>query len=768
MSGFGGLVPATLAYSTLRSRRNQRRPLALSDLMTSSASTFDSPDEQSPPDSPPTFGQMEVARVLEMLAALGPVARLLQSLQDERAHTACWVASLGAAHADAISGSRAATDAALASRGAAAAYEATLSRLRDSANRDVGGASAGPAAVGVAYYGCLSGYTELIDNVQTELGAFTVCAATATFSGFSSLLSVMTHLAAAVAGALLLPDAALPAVRAKLRADVVIALHRRKAFSRVIRHRAPRGLLRLLSAGMEMSPPLARTLAKLEARCSLSSLRGSLSPDGWWQVVSAHVDVLRRLQSTLIGECELTARRRAAAMERAQLPRFSELDRPMLSSSSSPTASPSSSPVARMAALGIRRSGMSGTYLQPGVPPPGEAHAHADEGGVRGEGVGFSRADSYTRLFGASHWGGKPWGRGQSGRTSDRDLVAWRLLNSAALLTLGRAGVHESVGGGAELSSWLRSTPAAVLKARLCELVEAQATGGVPSPTFPASPRASPCPSPELTRACRTSSGSSGAGARPARLSDGMSMDGLVEMPGCVSAPPRISAPPPVSVQDEEEPAWRILLHELLFEHRIGEGGSGATYLAEWNGAQVAVKVAGGGGSSRWLEAWRAEVAALTQLRHPNFVEYLGCVVEPPTYCLVLEYCPGGDLYAALRRPTSPGLAAGVLRGVAAGMAYLHSRRYIHRDLKSSNVLLDSVGRPKLMDFGLSRRLEDGDEGEMTAETGTYRWMAPEVIRHESYTQSADVFSFGMLVFELLTHQVREGSFERGCSVKGR
>eukprot|EP00962_Isochrysis_galbana_P020801 scaffold6107_cov130-Isochrysis_galbana.AAC.10 len=712
--------------------------------MTSSASTSDSPEELSPSDSPPTFGQMEVARVLEMLAALGPIARLLLCLQDERAHTACWVASLGAAHADAIGASRAATDAALAARGAAAAYEATLSRLRDSADRDVGAALACPAVVGVAYYGCLSGFTELIDNVQAELGSFSICAATATFSGFSSLLGVVTHLAATVAGVLLLPDAALPAVRAKLRADVVISLHRRKAFSRAIRHRAPRGLLSLLSAGMEMSPSLARTLSSLEARCSLSSLRGSVSPAGWWEVVTAHVDVLRRLQATMLGECELTARRRAATLERP--PVVSDLDRPILSGCSSPSSA-ASSPMARMEALGLRRSGPSGALLRVGSDV---GDAPAADGWGRGEGV--PRGDSYARLFGFSLLGGSPAGR------VDRDVVAWRLLNTAALLTLGRAGVHESVGGGAGLSAWLRATPAAVVKTRLCELVEAQAAGGGPS--YSASPRASPLASPQMLRMLSTG-GSNGSGTKAARSSDGMSMDGLVEMRSSCSgaataaaAGPAAAADRTTSAEDEGEPAWRIELHELLFEHRIGEGGSGATYLAEWNGAQVAVKVAGGSGASRWLESWRAEVSALTQLRHPNVVEYLGCVVEPPTYCLVLEYCPGGDLYAALRRPTPPGLAAGVLRGVAAGMTYLHSRRYIHRDLKSSNVLLDPVGRPKLMDFGLSRRMDE--EAELTAETGTYRWMAPEVIRHEIYTQSADVFSYGMLAFELLTHQVRE------------
>ena len=71
-------------------------------------------------------------------------------------------------------------------------------------------------------------------------------------------------------------------------------------------------------------------------------------------------------------------------------------------------------------------------------------------------------------------------------------------------------------------------------------------------------------------------------------------------------------------------------------------------------------------------------------------VEYMGCVIEPPTYCLVLEFCSGRDLFHALRDPTRDfdGFWERVARGVAAGMAYLHSRNFMHRDLKSMNVLL--------------------------------------------------------------------------------
>ena len=80
----------------------------------------------------------------------------------------------------------------------------------------------------------------------------------------------------------------------------------------------------------------------------------------------------------------------------------------------------------------------------------------------------------------------------------------------------------------------------------------------------------------------------------------------------------------------------------------------------------------------------------------------------------------------------------------------------LHRDLKGANVLLTGSGDVKVTDFGLAAPAPDDTKagGWLTAETGTYRWMAPEVTRHEGYTKSADVFSYGMLLFELISHEV--------------
>ncbi|KAE8734736.1 Serine/threonine-protein kinase HT1 [Hibiscus syriacus] len=122
-------------------------------------------------------------------------------------------------------------------------------------------------------------------------------------------------------------------------------------------------------------------------------------------------------------------------------------------------------------------------------------------------------------------------------------------------------------------------------------------------------------------------------------------------------------------------------------------------------------------------------------------------------WCIVTEYAKGGSVRLFLTRRQNRAvplkLAVKQALDVARGMAYVHRLGFIHRDLKSDNLLIAADKSIKIADFGVAR-IEVQTEG-MTPETGTYRWMAPEMIQHRPYTQKVDVYSFGIVLWELIT-----------------
>nr|XP_029145082.1 serine/threonine-protein kinase STY46 isoform X3 [Arachis hypogaea] len=150
------------------------------------------------------------------------------------------------------------------------------------------------------------------------------------------------------------------------------------------------------------------------------------------------------------------------------------------------------------------------------------------------------------------------------------------------------------------------------------------------------------------------------------------------------------------------------------------------------------------------------------KVRHKNVVQFIGACTKPPRLCIVTEFMSGGSVYDYLHKRKGSFKFPTLLKvaiDVAKGMNYLHQHEIIHRDLKAANLLMDENGvrcfvQPafcivKVADFGVAR--VKAQSGVMTAETGTYRWMAPEVIEHKPYDHKADVFSFGIVLWELLT-----------------
>jgi serine/threonine protein kinase len=155
----------------------------------------------------------------------------------------------------------------------------------------------------------------------------------------------------------------------------------------------------------------------------------------------------------------------------------------------------------------------------------------------------------------------------------------------------------------------------------------------------------------------------------------------------------------------------------------------------------------------------RNEVVIWHQMDHQNIVRFLNMSADPLEVRLVCERCTGGTLEDALERAISrrePRLTLNKVTGqmlqIARALEHVHGLGFMHRDLKPANVLIEGLTF-KLSDFGLAR-LKPEKKSILTAETGSYRWMAPEVMRHEPYDEKCDMYSFGLLCWTLLTRSL--------------
>ncbi|KAL5726729.1 hypothetical protein ACHQM5_009743 [Ranunculus cassubicifolius] len=203
---------------------------------------------------------------------------------------------------------------------------------------------------------------------------------------------------------------------------------------------------------------------------------------------------------------------------------------------------------------------------------------------------------------------------------------------------------------------------------------------------------------------------------------------------------------------------WEIPWDEITLAERIGLGSYGEVYRGDWHGTEVAVKkfldqdISGDA-----LEEFRSEVRIMKRLRHPNVVLFMGAITRAPNLSIVTEFLPRGSLYRLIHRPNSQIDERRRLRmalDVARGMNYLHNCTpvIVHRDLKSPNLLVDKNWIVKVCDFGLSR-MKHNTFLSSRSTAGTAEWMAPEVLRNEPSDEKCDVYSFGVILWELLTLQ---------------
>ncbi|KAL1310256.1 hypothetical protein HN51_052898 [Arachis hypogaea] len=207
----------------------------------------------------------------------------------------------------------------------------------------------------------------------------------------------------------------------------------------------------------------------------------------------------------------------------------------------------------------------------------------------------------------------------------------------------------------------------------------------------------------------------------------------------------------------------REIIESLVDKNIMGHGGSGAVYKIELkSGDVVAVKRLWSTKSKDRLvvdKALKAEVETLGSIRHKNIVKLYCCFSSMDCSLLVYEYMPNGNLWDALHKgwihldwPTRYQIAL----GIAQGLSYLHHDLVfpvIHRDIKSTNILLDVDNHPKVADFGIAKVLQarGAKDSTTTVIAGTYGYLAPEYAYSPRATTKCDVYSFGVILMELLT-----------------
>ncbi|XP_022869361.1 receptor-like kinase TMK3 [Olea europaea var. sylvestris] len=207
----------------------------------------------------------------------------------------------------------------------------------------------------------------------------------------------------------------------------------------------------------------------------------------------------------------------------------------------------------------------------------------------------------------------------------------------------------------------------------------------------------------------------------------------------------------------------RKVTNNFAQENELGRGGFGSVYKGEFeDGTKIAVKrMQAGIISNKVLDEFRSEIAVLSSVRHRHLVSLLGYSVEENERLLVYEYMPQGALSRHLFRwkslnlePLSWTRRLIIALDVARGVEYLHTlarQSFIHRDLKSSNILLDDDFRAKVADFGLVKLAPDKEKSLATRLAGTFGYLAPEYAVTGKITTKVDVFSFGVVLMELLT-----------------
>jgi serine/threonine protein kinase len=209
---------------------------------------------------------------------------------------------------------------------------------------------------------------------------------------------------------------------------------------------------------------------------------------------------------------------------------------------------------------------------------------------------------------------------------------------------------------------------------------------------------------------------------------------------------------------------WQIDISEIkiFYDKLIGEGSFSKVYLAEWKKTTVVVKVFNLQTNVDKTYLFDREFDTMTRSHHPNIIQLLGYIEDP--FIIVMEYLPNKDLLSIINSKfTSLDKKLDISIDILKGINYLHSRKpdyIIHRDLKPQNIIFTKSFEPKITDFGLSRLLKNKciianyhkmikKNEDLSQNVGSYRYMAPEIRSNKNYNYKIDIWSLGIMFYEL-------------------